>query len=381
MRINSSTIGMEAQRSYSSTSSRAFKFSASRQTLAGNTGSLFGNLMGTDVEQNNQTAKQKTNSSADETTGKSDTYLKDKFEEIRSKLNGFSSQGITSASDVRELQAELKSIREQCINYLMAWLFPERASQFTSSNMSHSSQQSSSVSFSEIAPATLTTFEYQGQVYYEETEYTSYQTTGKVVCADGREIEFNVDLNMSRSFQSYYEETYTMQQLNLCDPLVINLNGNIAELEDQTFFFDIDADGELDEISMLSANSGYLALDKNGDGSINDGSELFGTSSGNGFADLAQYDSDGNGWIDEGDEIWSKLKIWSMDKDGNSQLYSLTDAGVGAICLQSAQTDFSLTGADNNTKGMIRQTGVFLYETGGIGTVQHVDVNKYNQVS
>ena len=40
--------------------------------------------------------------------------------------------------------------------------------------------------------------------------------------------------------------------------------------------------------------SGYLALDKNGDGTINDGSELFGTRNGDGFADLAQYDEDGN---------------------------------------------------------------------------------------
>ena len=44
---------------------------------------------------------------------------------------------------------------------------------------------------------------------------------------------------------------------------VINLDTDIASLSDQTFYFDIDADGELDEISQLGAGSGYLALDKN----------------------------------------------------------------------------------------------------------------------
>ena len=77
--------------------------------------------------------------------------------------------------------------------------------------------------------------------------------------------------------------------------------------------FDIDADGEEESISYLQGGSGYLALDKNGDGVINDGSELFGTKSGDGFADLAEYDADGNGWIDENDPIFDKLLIWAKD--------------------------------------------------------------------
>ena len=60
----------------------------------------------------------------------------------------------------------------------------------------------------------------------------------------------------------------------------------------------------------------FLALDLNGDGRINNGSELFGALSGNGFADLAQYDSDANGWIDENDEIFQRLKVWSGADDG-----------------------------------------------------------------
>lgn len=215
---------------------------------------------------------------------------------------------------------------------------------------------------------------YSNQVSVMESESTSFQAAGTVKTADGREIQFNVDVGMSRQFAAYYEENYGIANLQTCDPLVINLDGGIAELTDQKFFFDIDGDGEKDEVSKLASGSGYLALDKNGDGTINDGNELFGPQSGNGFQDLAKYDADGNGWIDENDPIWSKLKIWCQNEDGTDSLYSLSDKGVGAICLQNAATDFTLNGSQGQPNGYIRNTGIFLYENGSAGTVQHVDL-------
>ncbi len=144
-----------------------------------------------------------------------------------------------------------------------------------------------------------------------------------------------------------------------------------------TFLFDIDADGEEDEIHSLSSGSGYLTLDLNGNGKVDNGSELFGTSSGNGFKDLARYDLDGNGWIDENDPIWDALKIWVRSEEGEDELYTLAEKGVGAICLQAVATDFALKGLEeNDPRGMIRQTGMFLFEEGRVGTVQHVDVAK-----
>lgn len=217
------------------------------------------------------------------------------------------------------------------------------------------------------------------ETYFEESESTSFSTTGTVKTADGREINFNVNVGMSREFQEYYREDLELASFSFCDPLVINLDTDVAQLEDQTFYFDIDGDGEKDEVSQLGAGSGYLALDKNGDGVINDGKELFGTASGNGFADLAKYDEDGNGWIDENDAVWNKLKIWTKDENGKDVLYTLADKGVGAICLQNASTDFTQKGANGQTLGAIRNTGVFLYENGNVGTVQHVDVAKYEK--
>ncbi len=211
--------------------------------------------------------------------------------------------------------------------------------------------------------------------YYSEKERTSYQTKGTVVTADGREIEFNLSFAMSRGFEKYYNENHEKKVVSFCDPLVINLDSTMPSVSDEKFLFDIDGDGVLDTISKLSEKSGYLAIDKNGDGQINDGNELFGTKSGNGFADLAEYDSDGNGWIDEGDEIWDKLMIWCMDENGKTELYHVSEKGIGAICLQNVSSDFSLNSLKTNqTNAAVRSTGIFLYENGGVGTVQHMDL-------
>ena len=125
---------------------------------------------------------------------------------------------------------------------------------------------------------------------------------------------------------------------------------------------------------MLNPNSGYLALDANSDGIINDGNELFGTQSGNGFKDLLAHDEDGNGWIDEADSIFQKLKIWTMDENGNSTLIDLAEAGIGAIYLGYENTEFSLKNDANETNAVIQKTGLFLYENGMSGTIQQMDL-------
>lgn len=381
MRIDSSTIGMESERTYTSTAGRVSKFTITdgRQKTMDGSGGLFGDLLGTDVEGETTQTQEKE---------KPEDFLSQTIKDMKAKLDSFSTGSIRSLN-LNDAQKQLSAIKQQCLNYLIDILFPARRSQWMSGSQSSGSaaegigESTGSTMDGLIASmgTNVRTFTFSREYFYEETEMTSFSTTGTVKCADGREINFDLNLNMSRSFQETYSESYEMIQVSMCDPLVINLEGNIAELSDQTFFFDIDADGEKDEVSRLGKGSGYLALDKNNDGTINDGSELFGTSSGNGFADLAAYDSDRNGFIDEGDEIWKDLKIWTMDEEGNEQLCSLSEKGIGAICLANTATDFSLTGADNSTRGMIRSTGFFLYESGAAGSVQHVDVAKYNQVS
>lgn len=210
---------------------------------------------------------------------------------------------------------------------------------------------------------------------YSETEETGFHANGRACTEDGRTIEFNINILMSRSYMEYMNVSIPTMADALCDPLVVNIGSDTADVRDQTFKFDLDSDGKEDEISMLGKGSGFLALDKNGDGKINDGSELFGTNSGDGFGDLREYDSDGNGWIDENDDVFSKLKVWCKDENGKDILMDLKGADIGAIYLGEQQTEFSLGGVDGFRDGVIRSTGVFLRESTGAGTIQHVDLS------
>ena len=316
--------------------------------------------------------------------------------EALEKLNQTASiRNIPRVNRVEEYNA-IEDIRQQCLYYLWTIFFGrsranEIADKLGISSVNGMSQNSSSSGWGQYknwgnrgqlqqlqrVPVTAFRITAERETLYMESESTSFSTTGCVRCADGREINFNLDVSMSRSFTQYTKETVE-NVATFIDPLVINLKGNIAEVSDQKFFFDLDADGEEDLISKLCEDSGYLALDKNEDGQINDGSELFGTASGNGFKDLAAFDEDANGWIDENDEIWNKLKIWVQDEQGNSKLYSLSEQGVGAICLQNVSTSFTERGTSGEVNAAIRNTGIFLYENGNVGTIQHLDMAKGN---
>lgn len=210
--------------------------------------------------------------------------------------------------------------------------------------------------------------------FYTEAESTTFATTGIVRTADGRDINFNMEVSMSRAFTASINSLEVESYIKT-DPLMINLDTDIGNVSEQKFFFDLDADGKEEEISFAGKGSGFLALDRNGDGKINDGSELFGTKSGDGFKDLAAYDEDGNGWIDENDAVFSQLKIWTKDEEGNDRLIRLGDADVGAIYLGNADTQFSLKDDDHKLNGEIKKTGIYLRESSGeVGTVNHVDL-------
>lgn len=207
-----------------------------------------------------------------------------------------------------------------------------------------------------------------------EREYTAFRSSGRAVTEDGRSISFGVEFAMSRSFSERFD-SLTSETYILTDPLVINLDSNVTSVSDMKFLFDLDGDGEEENISFAGEGSGFLALDLNGNGVIDDGSELFGTKSGDGFADLAAYDEDGNGWIDENDDVYEKLRVWVKDADGSDKLLTLKEANVGAIYLGSVSTEFSLNdGVTNETNGVIRRSGVYLKETGEAGTLSHVDL-------
>ena len=224
-------------------------------------------------------------------------------------------------------------------------------------------------------PAAGFGIEYDRHERYSEVEQTQFAASGTVKTADGREISFQLELSMQRS---YYEESNVSIRLGdaarKVDPLVINFSGNAAQLSNQRFAFDLDADGDTEQINFVAPGSGFLVFDHNQDGKVNDGRELFGPMTNDGFAELAALDDDDNGWIDESDAAFAKLQIWSRDATGKDQLQSLAAAGVGAIALSHVASPFDIKNNANELLGQVRSTGIFLQEDGVAGTIQQIDL-------
>ncbi|WHH59480.1 hypothetical protein [Petroclostridium sp. X23] len=215
--------------------------------------------------------------------------------------------------------------------------------------------------------------EYHYHETYYEKETLSFNTRGLIQTTDGRKISIDVQLNMSREFISQNDIRLLAGDAAI-DPLVINYDIGLTELTDQKYAFDIDMDGSDDQISFVGQGSGFLALDLNNDGIINDGSELFGPKTGDGFKELQAYDQDGNGWIDESDIIYEKLRIWTKDENGNNKLFALGEKGIGAIYLGNIDTAYQYKDAENKTLGTMRTSSIFLKEDGGAGTVHQIDM-------
>lgn len=215
-------------------------------------------------------------------------------------------------------------------------------------------------------------YDYHESLY--ESEQTSFTSSGEILTADGKRLQFDITLQMSREYRHETSISLRAGDAERKDPLVINFNGAAAELTGQKFDFDIDADGRTDRISFVGSASGLLALDSNGNGRIDDGHELFGARTGDGFAELAAYDEDGNGWIDESDSIFARLLIWTKDSSGADQLSTLAERHIGALYLGRTATPFDLKDSQNNQHGQILSSGIYLSEEGRPGTLQQLDL-------
>lgn len=211
------------------------------------------------------------------------------------------------------------------------------------------------------------------EILYQESESMRLAAKGQVSTQDGRTIEFAFASSVSREFmtQAHYEKT---QGLVATDPLVINFDGQVAQLTVDKFEFDLDSDGSKESMAFLHPGSGFLALDKNENGKVDNGGELFGPTSGNGFTDLRAYDDDQNGWIDENDAVFAQLRVWHQTPDGFAQLDGLLDLNIGAIALQSVESAFTYKDQQNQAQAEIKSSSIFLKESGGVGSIQQIDL-------
>lgn len=216
--------------------------------------------------------------------------------------------------------------------------------------------------------------EYDRHEVYEEHEQGSFAAQGVIRTTDGKEIRLQVSLEMQRSYREESSVSLRAGDAVRKDPLVINFDGSAAQLQSKRFRFDLDGDGRAEDVPLLSGNRGYLALDINGNGKVDSGKELFGPASGDGFAELARYDSDSNGWIDDNDPVFADLRVWMQDGKGEGTLVSAKSRNIGALYLGRADTPFALKDGNNADLGAIRSTGVYLAENGSVGTLQQIDL-------
>lgn len=309
------------------------------------------------------------------TEKKTEETSEDPAESIRQRYEDLKANLRSRAEDEQTLYIEMQAA---CIDYLLMLFLGIDTSKWQHvTDGSGRSPMSMLTGLRAMAAGSVQGGCYGEYHYHEETEETTFSTTGTAVTADGRKLSFELNVTMSRSFVEESATEISYGTPIALDPLVIQLSGMPASVSDQTFMFDLDSDGIEDRIAKLVEGTGFLALDRNEDGEINDGSELFGTKTGNGFEELAEYDSDGNGWIDENDNIFDKLRIWSKDPDGKDRLTTLKESDVGAIYLDSRRTNFSVKDMSNNDLAQVRRTGIFLREsTGRVGSVQQFDVVK-----
>jgi hypothetical protein len=143
--------------------------------------------------------------------------------------------------------------------------------------------------------------------------------------------------------------TSAYQQLIPSTPIILDLDGDgVRTLGISSGVkFDIFGDGQPVNTGWVSSGDGLLVLDRNHDGSINDGSELFGSSTkladaaraSEGYAALRELDTNGNGAIDKSDALFAELRVWiDSNSDGVSgagELRTLESLGIISISLSA----------------------------------------------
>lgn len=205
-------------------------------------------------------------------------------------------------------------------------------------------------------------------VHSSETERCSFTASGNICLADGSTREFDVGYEMERS-----EESTRVSVGALRDPLVLDFGAPSGKLGEQSVNFDLDADGTAESMRLPASGAAFLFHDLNGNGKADDGKELFGPTSGNGFEELAKLDGDNNRWIDAGDAAYADLMLWTMGDDGLSTYRSLADAGIGALSTRYEETPFTIK-ENGEVVGQVRGSSVWLGEESGAGIVRQIDL-------
>lgn len=129
--------------------------------------------------------------------------------------------------------------------------------------------------------------------------------------------------------------------VEMADPLVLDLGGDGISLRaaEDGVLFDLEGNGTPRQVGFIQKDDAFLYLDRNGNGIVDNGLELFGDQEGDasGFAKLARYDANGDGKIDAQDPVYVHLRLW-QDRNGDGihqaeESLTLAEAGITALYL------------------------------------------------
>lgn len=257
--------------------------------------------------------------------------------------------------------------KERRFQSLWEMLFGQPAASHTSSATTASDPDCNPASQAVSTPASLQLL--VAMEHTKTTESCSFNASGKVCLADGSTRQFEVGYQNEQSS----ETTRFAGQMLLKDPLVLDLGPATTKLSPQSVAFDLDNNGTQESMRLPDTGSGLLFLDRNHNGTADNGSELFGPQSGNGFSELAKLDTDHNGWIDEADPGYLDLKLWQSGDQPGGKTQTLSEARIGALSTQSVSTEYGLSEKEE-ILGQIRASSIWLGEHGGAGSVRQIDL-------
>jgi hypothetical protein len=158
------------------------------------------------------------------------------------------------------------------------------------------------------------------------------------------------------------------------DPLILDLDGDGVRVTtvEQGAHFDLTGDGVAEQVATVSGGDGFLALDRDSDGRITSGRELFGDQHGaaNGFTELARFDGNLDKRIDANDAVFESLRVWrDENRDGVStagELSTLAGLGIESIDLSYRQVERDVNGST------VAQQGTYRRSDGGVGEASDV---------
>lgn len=211
---------------------------------------------------------------------------------------------------------------------------------------------------------------------YEKQDSIAFNTQAVIKTKD-KEIKINLECSYTKAFFEQHKETLEFEETHFLDPLVIQYDGNASVFDSlsstMNFKFDLKNNETLLELPTLKKGNGFLVLDKDSNGLIDNGSELFGPSTNDGFEELRAYDLDGNNWIDENDPIFKDLLIWSKNESGEDKLIGLGQSGIGALYLNEIKSNFTYNKSVNESMARLKSNSIFLREDGTAGILSSLD--------